>query len=82
LKPYRSWNVTGLPSPCPALVHIESTPRFRKCSTIRSSVAVPEASSLVALVDEQLPEIVGDAVGAADLVGDHHEPDRRLFGID
>jgi hypothetical protein len=28
------------------------------------------------------PEIVGDAVGAADLVDDHHEPDRRLFGID
>jgi hypothetical protein len=33
------------------------------------------------LVDEQIPEIVRDVVGAADLVGDHHEPDRRLFGI-
>ena len=41
-----------------------------------------EAPSLVALVDEQLPEEVGDVVGAADLVGDHHEPDRRLVGID
>jgi len=29
------------------------------------------------------PEMMGgDAVGGADLVGDHHEPDRRLFGID
>src|SRR2546421_9556517 len=41
-----------------------------------------EASSLVALVDEQLPEKVGNVVGAADLVSDHHEPHRRLFVID
>src|SRR5512133_848863 len=41
-----------------------------------------EASSLVALVDEQLPEKVGDVVGAADLVSDHHEPYRRLAVID
>src|SRR6266516_8077815 len=41
-----------------------------------------EASSLVALVDEQLPEKMGNVVGAADLVGDHHEPDQRLFGVD
>lgn len=39
-----------------------------------------EASSLVALVDEQLPELMSNVVGAADLVGDHREPDRRLFG--
>ena len=41
-----------------------------------------EASSLVALVDQQLPEKVGDVVGAADLVRDHHEPHRGLFLID
>src|SRR2546430_9405543 len=41
-----------------------------------------EASSLVALVDEQLPEKVGNVVGVADLVSDHHEPHRRLFVID
>ncbi len=42
----------------------------------------PEASSLVALVDQQLPQVVGDVVGAADLVCDHHEPDRRLSCMD
>jgi len=36
----------------------------------------------VALVDEQLPDIMGDVVGAADLDDDHDEPDRRPFGID
>jgi len=25
---------------------------------------------------------MGNVVRAADIVGDHHEPDRRLFGID
>jgi hypothetical protein len=58
------------------------TPRFRKYSTTRSSVAVPKPSSLVAPVDEQLPEKVGDVVGAVDLVGDHHEPHRRLLVVD
>jgi hypothetical protein len=29
-------------SPCPTLVHIVPTPRFRKYSTIRLSIAVPK----------------------------------------
>ena len=42
---------------------------------------MPIALPLVALVDEQLPQVVRYVVGTADLVGDHHEPDRRLVGI-
>jgi diguanylate cyclase (GGDEF)-like protein/putative nucleotidyltransferase with HDIG domain len=40
------------------------------------------AAALVALVDEQLPEEVRDVVAAGDLVGEHHEPDRRVVGFD
>ena len=41
-----------------------------------------QASPLVALVNEQLPEVVGDVFGAVDLVGNHHKADLRLVGID
>src|SRR3954468_12721617 len=37
-----------------------------------------EALPLVALVDEELPEVVRHVVGTCDVVGDHHEPDRRV----
>jgi uncharacterized protein (DUF849 family) len=48
--------------------------QVERCST--------EALPLVALVNEQLPQVVRYVVGTIDLVGDHHEPDRRVFGMD
>ena len=41
-----------------------------------------EALPLVALVDEELPQVLRYVVGIVDLVGDHHEADRRVLGID
>lgn len=38
--------------------------------------------SLIALVNKQLPEVVRYLIGVTDFVADHHEPDRRLFGVD
>ena len=40
-----------------------------------------KASSLVTLVNVELPEEVRNLLGTSDLVGDHHEPDPRVFDI-
>src|SRR5829696_6297336 len=40
-----------------------------------------EAMPLVTLVNEKLPQVVRYVLGTSDLVGDHHEPDRRLLVI-
>src|SRR6266550_7413442 len=74
----RDWAALSLPGARPyradAPVSEVLDDQVERCRT--------EASSLVAFIDEQLPEVMGDVVGAADLVGDHDEPDRHLFGID